>query len=142
MVIVSSEDAELFCKWRSQKEGKVYRLPLEKEWEKAARGTDGREYPWGNKFDKENCNVDESGFGGTTKVNRYPDGASPFGCYDMSGNVWEWTSSWYDDDHKSRVLRGGSWSIAQEDARCAFRNRFYADFRNNRIGFRCVRILK
>ncbi|MCP4296753.1 MAG: SUMF1/EgtB/PvdO family nonheme iron enzyme [Proteobacteria bacterium] len=142
VVLVSYRDAEQFCKWRSQKEGKKYRLPSEEEWEKAARGTDGREFPWGNEFEKDNCNVHESSHRGTTKVNRYSDSTSPFGCYDMSGNVLEWTATWLDTSQRERVLRGGSWTNNWNDARCAYRNSDDPDYRSNHIGFRCVRSLK
>ena len=141
VVLVSFEDAEQFCKWRSQKEGKEYRLPSEEEWEKAARGTDGRDYPWGNEFDKDNCNVKESLLGETTEVNRYSNGTSPFGCYDMSGNVWGWISTWYDTSQKRKVLRGCSWKGSQGVARCAVRGRGNSEGRYDSIGFRCARTL-
>jgi len=142
VVLVSYEDAKAYCKWRSQKEGKDYRLSLEEEWEKAARGTDGREYPWGNEFDIDKCDTSESEIGETTEVTRYPDGASPFGCYDMAGNVWEWTGSIYDKKEGTMALRGSSWYGRRDIARCAFRLRcdpvvWYFNF-----GFRCVRTLK
>jgi formylglycine-generating enzyme required for sulfatase activity len=139
VVLVSYEDAEQFCKWRSQKEGKEYRLPLEEEWEKAARGTDGREYPWGNEFGHDKCNTDESGIGGTTEVTRYPDGSSPFGCYDMAGNVWEWMKSFYDKSKETITLRGGSWDDNRYSARCAYRDRSLPSIRRSIIGFRCAR---
>jgi formylglycine-generating enzyme required for sulfatase activity len=142
VVLVSYEDAEQFCKWRSQKEGKEYRLPSEEEWEKAARGTDSRDYPWGNEFDQNNCNTKESGIAGTTEVTRYSNGTSPFGCYDMSGNVWEWTSTWLGSFKRKKVLRGGSWSGNQDHARCASTYGYFPGFRLLNIGFRCVKTLK
>lgn len=97
VVNVSYDDVITYCKWKSKKEGYEYKLPTEYEWEKAARGEDGRVYPWGNDFDEEKCNCNESGISKTTPVDKYPDGVSPYGCYDMAGNVWEWTESWYDE---------------------------------------------
>jgi formylglycine-generating enzyme required for sulfatase activity len=100
VVGVSYYEAEAFAKWS----GKT--LPTEVQWERAARSTDGRKYPWGEEFDHEKCNTKESGIEKTTRVTRYPNGISPDGCYDMAGNVWEWTTSKYDED--MMVLRGGS----------------------------------
>ena len=124
VVSVSWDDAVAYCRWLSNICGKIYALPSEAEWEKAARGSDGRIYPWGNTFDKTRCNTSESKNGDTTPVGKYsPRGDSPYGCADMSGNVWEWTRSVlkdypYDpndgreasDASGSRVNRGGSWS--------------------------------
>lgn len=144
VVPVSYEDAIAYCQWRTEKEhlpeGTAYRLPTEEEWEKAARGNDGRIYPWGNEFDKEKCNTYESGIGGTTEVTKYPEGASPYGCFDMAGNVWEWTDSDYDKNNK--VLRGGSWIVDQTGARCAYRYGSNPNDRNDVVGFRCSRTVK
>jgi formylglycine-generating enzyme required for sulfatase activity len=131
VVGVSWYEADAFARWS----GKA--LPTEEQWERAARGTDGRQYPWGDEFDEERCNTEESNIGKTTRVTRYPNGISPDGCYDMAGNVWEWTASEYDKDRM--VLRGGSWNYDRSFARCADRNWFRPNFRNSFVGFRCVR---
>jgi formylglycine-generating enzyme required for sulfatase activity len=136
VVGVSFYEAEAYAKWAGK------RLPTEKEWERAARGTDGREYPWGPGFDKERCNTEESGIGCTTRVTRYPNGVSPVGCYDMAGNVWEWTSDWYGKLKNLKALRGGSWDGLHDDARCAVRSRGDPGLRDNGAGFRCVRTKK
>ncbi|MCI0518808.1 MAG: SUMF1/EgtB/PvdO family nonheme iron enzyme, partial [Chloroflexi bacterium] len=94
VVNVSWRDSVAYCAWLSAQTGKRYTLPSEAEWEKAARGADGRVYPWGDDFDKTRCNTREGGHGDTSPVGRYsPRGDSPYGCADMSGNVWEWTRS-------------------------------------------------
>lgn len=146
VVMVSYKDALVYCKWCSEKEGlkedEAYRLPTEEEWEKAARGNDGRGYPWGDGFDKGKCNTNESGISKTTPVGNYPQGASPYGCQDMAGNVWEWMDSWYDKDKDARVLRGGSWGDTQGDACCAYRYDINPDSRLNIIGFRLSRTKK
>jgi formylglycine-generating enzyme required for sulfatase activity len=116
VVGVSYYEAEAYAKWAGK------RLPTEQEWEKAARGEDGRQYPWGAEFDKARCNSGESGIGHTTPVNQYPNGVSPYGCYDMAGNVWEWCSSWYERSQSQRVLRGGSWLNELEALRVSTRN--------------------
>jgi iron(II)-dependent oxidoreductase len=140
VVNVSFNDAQAYCDWKTKKGNPhyTYRLPTEEEWEKAARGTDGREYPWGDEFDKNKCNTYESGIGDTTPVGNYPDGVSPYGCYDMAGNVWEWTSSDYEGEKGIKVLRGGSWDFFRGYARCANRVRFSPDFRSSDVGFRCA----
>jgi formylglycine-generating enzyme required for sulfatase activity len=101
VIRVNWYEAQLFCRWR----GPEFRLPTEQEWEKAAswdakKGVK-REYPWEGEFDPRKCNTLESGLKRTTAVTAYPEGASPWGCFDMAGNVWEWTGSWYDRDQNS-----------------------------------------
>jgi gamma-glutamyl hercynylcysteine S-oxide synthase len=136
VVGVSYYEAEAFAKWAGKE------LPTEHQWERAARGIDGREYPWEGKFDKEKCNTSESDIDKTTRVTRYPNGISPVGCYDMAGNVWEWTQSFYDESKDHRVIRGGSWYLNRYYARCALRFSLNPNTRLNNVGFRCVRTLK
>ena len=101
--------------------GYVVRLPSEDEWERAARGVDGREYPWEGEFDETRANTSEGSAGGTTAVCTYPEGASPVRAWDMSGNVWEWTFSQSSANKEPRVVRGGLWLNNQGLARCAVR---------------------
>jgi len=136
VVGVNYYEAEAFAKYAGK------RLPTEKEWERAARGTDGRKYPWGNEFDKNKSNTYQSEIGKTTPVTRYSNGISPVGCYDMVGNVSEWTNSWYHPEKSQRVLRGGSWFSDQFSVRCAGRSRSDRDDRSFDIGFRCARNIK
>lgn len=147
VVYVSWEDADAYCKWVGK------RLPTEIEWEKAARGTDARIWPWGDTFDVTKCNVESWEGSGSREVGSYPDGVSPYNVYDMAGNVWEWTDSWYDAypgstykhpefGKKMRVLRGGSWyhydSLGPIGARCASRDRAVAQSVSYVAGFRCA----
>jgi formylglycine-generating enzyme required for sulfatase activity len=164
VVQVHWQDARAFCDWLNREHGAslprglVFRLPTEAEWEKAARGTDGRIYPWGDDFDPGKCNSSEGGPGRTTPVGVYsPHGDSPFGCADSAGNVWEWTASlWGKDPDKPdfgypyhprdgrenqraggdvlRILRGGSFVSEARYVRPAVRDRDILVYNN--AGFR------
>ena len=142
-VFINFFDALEFCKWSGTT------LPSEAEWEKAARGTDGRKYPWGEQWDPARCNLTDRG---TTPVDAHPSGVSPYGCLDMAGNVWEWTRSLdkkypYDpndgrenlEDKKGRrVLRGGAFDGGAGGVRCAGRGYSGPDGAGGDLGFRVV----
>ena len=141
-------EVEAYCNWLAKNivsapANYTVRLPMDMEWERAARGEKGREYPWGNEFDKTASNTWDSdpsgtGLGGTTAVCTFPQGVSQAGAWDMSGNVWEWTGSWYDDDHRYRIVRGGSWIGYQWFARSSFCNWSIPLMFNDDLGFRVV----
>ena len=149
VVHVSWHDATAYCKWLAETTRKPFRLPNEAEWEKGARGTDGRIYPWGNRWDAERCNAVSGLPGETTPVEAYPEGASPYGLLDMVGNVWEWCSTQYrdypyqpddgreDPEGSGRcVLRGGAWLDFQSSGRCAFRSMEFPGHSGFDTGFR------
>ncbi len=152
VVGVSWHDATNFLEWLSNLTGETYRLPTEAEWEKAARGTDGREYPWGNVWDASKTNTSESQIKRLTPVGSYSEGISPFGCYDMAGNAYDWCSDWFHIDTykyspadnpmgavegRRKVIRGGSWQPRGEyAARCANRAASEPTRANHNVGFR------
>lgn len=161
VVTISWHDALAYCQWLSTDTGKAYRLPNEAEWEKAARGTDGRIYPWGNEWNAAACNNNGEG---TTAVSTYETFSSPFNVADMVGNVQEWVSTiWGEDRNQSeyrypfnphdgreeladdpqrpylrRIYRGGSFKDSSDKCTCSTRGRFKPDSTNEARGFRIV----
>lgn len=159
VVFVSWYDAVAYCHWLSEVTGVGYCLPSEAEWEKGARGTDGRIYPWGDQWEPGRCNTREAGPGEPTPVGLYPQGDSPYGLLDMAGNVYEWTRSLWGPEMKEpafpypydpsdgreeleagrgvmRVLRGGAFYYNAMYARTAHRVKSYPDYGVRTRGFR------
>ena len=137
VVGVSFWEAEAFCAWAGG------RLPTEEEWEAAARGPQGRVYPWGDVWQDGICNTREAGLSVTSPVGLFPRARQADRAIDdLAGNVWEWCASLYDPKTKdfpyTGVHRGGSWYLSQDDARSAARSRYYPDLRVDSVGFRVV----
>jgi formylglycine-generating enzyme required for sulfatase activity len=165
VVYVSSLEAMKFCQWLSTRERRKYRLPTEAEWEYAARGTDGRKYPWGNHdrrgdlanfadrntvFAWSDRDIDD-GYPESSPVGAFPFGASPFSVEDMAGNVWEWCSDFYEPyrgapranprgptSGAKRVYRGGSWKSRFNSLRATTRGANTPSYSCNDLGFRIV----
>lgn len=130
VVLVTWDEAAAYCAWVGG------RLPTQEEWERAARDSDGRIYPWGNEFLAGHANTRESGLGAPTPVGVFIDGASAEGLLDMAGNVWEWTASDY--NLQTKVIRGGAWNFPADSAQICAIERSRPDNRSPAIGFRVV----
>jgi len=153
VVHVYWNDAVAFTEWLSQKCNKKIKLPTEAQWEKAARGTDDRKYPWGNEDPNVNMLNFNENIGDTTPVGSFPLGECPYGARDMAGNVWEWMADWYDDECYNvsppknptsptsgvyRALRGGSWYVNERLVRSSYRLRSLPGSADYGISFRCA----
>jgi len=141
VVLVSLKDAQIFALWLSRKTKKKWQLPTEKQWEKAARGTKGLIFPWGNTFDPAKLNSNDTGRFDTQKVGNYPQGASPYGMLDAAGQVFEWTAT--ATTPQRHLVKGGSW----DDKGCgvcrsAARHARPVQLKHILIGFRLIMTLE
>jgi formylglycine-generating enzyme required for sulfatase activity len=140
-------EALAFSRWLSDRTGMNLSLPTEQQWQRAAQGDDGRIYPWGNTFEENRCNTRESKIGLTVPVTYYTSGLSPYGVFDMAGNVWEWCINSEDsgDDPRAfndenRIIKGGSHIGMYKRAQCRFYYALNPQCRYNSIGFRLVQL--
>jgi formylglycine-generating enzyme required for sulfatase activity len=139
VVHIAWDDAVAYCVWRSAREEVPYRLPTELEWEKAARGVDGRTYPWGFGFDSILCRMADDGSRTPVPVGSYPLDCSPYGVYDMAGLCIEWTSSADPNDNERRIMRGGGLNSPAPWCRAAARRSAMPNTTGVQLGFRVVR---
>jgi serine/threonine-protein kinase len=135
---VSFEDALEYCRWRAKTDKRAYRLPSEDEWEKAARGVDGRHFPWGDYFDPLFCNMEDSRDGPPcpAPVGSFDADASPYGVRDMAGGQREWCDGWFDDERTRRAIRGGGYNSMARACRAAYRHGMPPDHTDLAVGFR------
>jgi serine/threonine-protein kinase len=138
---ISFEDAEAYCAWKTGETGEEWRLPTEEEREKAARGVDGRRFPWGDLEDASlgKCRDSRDEEAQPEPVGTFPTAQSVYGMGDAAGNMWDWTDSWYDERRSLRVLRGGAWLGGSALLRCGFRDGVAPRGRTSFLGFRCAR---
>ncbi len=147
VVGISWQDAIDYCEWLSSKIAYDVTLPTEQQWQRAAQGDNNQRYPWGENWDASLCNniFAEKAVGKTTPINQYPSGVSPYGLFDMSGNVWEWCrTAWktglqdVKDTSVRRILRGGSWFSNHADVFCCTYRGNWDPGRNDDVGFRLL----
>ncbi|MHC4469456.1 MAG: SUMF1/EgtB/PvdO family nonheme iron enzyme [Planctomycetota bacterium] len=138
---ISFEDAQAYCEWRTRETGANWRLATEEEREKAARGVDGRRFPWGDLEDSSlgKCRDSRDEDPQPEPVGTFPTASSVYGMGDAAGNVWDWTDSWHDERRSLRVLRGGSWDFGSTLLRCGLRDGLAPRRRSSAVGFRCAR---